>query len=167
MLRTMIEVIETKMLFTLQPFPKHHKLRALSTIYLYFVISHQSKLSDVFSYENSHQSDTLINLNVRGWNQIHSIFIIQHLIKIIINRNPNCRMRPITRHPDSTCRTNYINISVYFREAGGFFLRFLYCSLHLSQIFNLDTLGCINYCLGSRDENLGQFYHLKQPWPVS
>lgn len=54
-------------------------------------------------------SQMLINLNARGWKQIHSIFIIQHLIKIIINRTPNYRMRPTSRDPNPTSRTNYTN----------------------------------------------------------
>lgn len=48
-----------------------------------------------FSFEYTTLSVTPINLTDRGWDQIHSICLMWHFIKVHINGTPSSMMKPI------------------------------------------------------------------------
>lgn len=52
-------------------------------------------ISGEFPHEYATVLVTLINLTDRGWDQIHSIYLMWHLIKVNIHRTLSSMMKPI------------------------------------------------------------------------
>lgn len=75
---------------------------------------------------------TLMNVISRGWDQIHSICLKQHLIKATMTKTPSIRMRPTCRgdlnhaslDSDPGSWTNHTGLRVCFRKPRGFLFKF-------------------------------------------